>query len=81
MARHRPVANLLWAVADHQRICEEGPATASGAFTRQPQRAARVQTGREFPLQGTSSSNIKRLIDGLVADRHGWILGESIFRR
>jgi hypothetical protein len=79
MARHSPIANLSWAVADHQRIYEERPAATSGAFAGQSQCAARAQTGREFPFQGTSSLNIKCLIDGLVTDPHGCVLRKVYF--
>ena len=55
-------------------------ATTSGAFAGQPQCAARSQTGRKFPLQGTPSLNIKRLIDGFVADPHGCVLRKVHFQ-
>src|SRR5699024_4349982 len=44
--------------------------------SRHPQRPTRAQTGDEFPLQRTSTFDVKRLIDRLVADAHGFIIWE-----
>ena len=38
MARNRSVADLCRAIADRQRISEEGFAATASAFTRQPER-------------------------------------------
>ena len=71
-----PVRVLCRSIADHQRIGDEGLAPIAGTFTGQPQRASGSQAGREVPPQGAAPLNIKRLINGLVADAHTQVLGK-----
>ncbi|GHG99804.1 hypothetical protein GCM10010961_35950 [Pseudodonghicola xiamenensis] len=45
MTRNGPITDLRRAVADHQRVGNEGLATVPGSFARQPESAARAETG------------------------------------
>ncbi len=76
MARNRSVADLCRAVADHQRISEEGFTATASAFARQSESTAGPQTRGELSLQRTTSLDVERLVNGLVTDAHRRILRE-----
>ena len=52
-----------------------GLAATSSSLPRKTKGASRTQTGRQLPAQRTASLNIQGLIDRLMADAHGRILG------
>jgi len=53
-----------------------GPRLLPCPGPRHPQCAAPAQAGDEIPLECTAALNVERLVDGIVADPHGLIIGE-----
>ena len=76
MARHGAVCGLRRARADHDLGRYEGFAPAAQARSRQAQRSSGAQACGEFALQRATALHVERLVDGLVADAHGLVLGE-----
>ena len=73
---NRPVISLGWSFADHDLRCDELAASLAGPRPRDPQRSPGTKTRHQLPPQPTSTLHIKRLVDGLVRDPHGLIMGE-----
>ncbi len=76
MPRNRPVADLCRAIADHQRIGEEGLAAIACAFSRQSESTPGPQTGGELSLQRAASLDVESLVNGFMTDAHRRILGK-----
>jgi hypothetical protein len=70
------VGDLRWALTDQCFGCDMSPCFLSGPCPRHPQRSAPAQAGHQLPFERTAALHIQRLVDGLVADPHGFIIGE-----
>jgi hypothetical protein len=73
---HGPVPGLGRALADHDLKGDELLATAAGAGSRDAQRPPGPQAGGQLPAQGTPALDVEGLVDRLVRDPHGFIIGE-----
>lgn len=62
--------------ADHYLGCDMAARTLSGASTRDAQRPPGAQAGDQLPLESTTALDVERLVDRLVRDAHGLIIGE-----
>src|SRR5262249_9527720 len=76
VARYRPLGDFGWPLGDHDLRGDELLAAALRACPGYPQRAPSAQTGDELALERAAALNEQRLIDRLVRDPHGLILGE-----
>src|SRR5258708_7698055 len=76
VAGNGAVLPLSWPLADHDLGCDELLAPPLRPGPGNPQGAAGAQTGDELPAQGPSALDEQRLVDGLVGDSHGLIIGE-----
>jgi hypothetical protein len=65
-----------WPFADHDQRRDELLAAPAGASPRDTQRPARAQTGDELPAQRPATLDVEGLVDRLVGDPHGLIIGE-----
>lgn len=78
MPRHGAVGRLRWPLADQEIGGDEGLPPSAGARPRHAQRPPGAQTRCQLAAQRAASLHIQRLVDGLVADAHGGILGEIV---
>ena len=76
VARHRPVHDVGRPLGDHDLRGDERLAAAPRARPGHPQRAPGAQTGDELALERAAALDEQGLIDRLVRDPHGRILGE-----
>ena len=76
MSGHGPVLDLGGSFADHHLRGDMGPGGLAGPGPRNPQRPPRAQACDQLTLERTPAFDVERLIDGLVADAHGLIIGE-----
>src|SRR6185437_5133698 len=76
MSWHRPVLDLGGAFADQDLGGDVRPRLAPGARPRNTQRPPGAQTVDQLTLQRTAALDIERLVDRLVADPHGLIIGK-----
>ena len=76
VTRHSPVVHFCWPLADHDLRYDESFTPTVAARSRNAQRPPGAQAGRQLAAQGPSALNIKRLIDGFVADAHQLIVGK-----
>ena len=63
-------------LADQHVVGDVVPGSASDSSSGVPQRTPGSQAGDQFTLQRAASIDIEGLVDGLVADPHGLIIGE-----
>jgi hypothetical protein len=73
---HGPILSLGGSLADHDFWCDETFSAFSGARPRYPQRTAGAQAGAQLPAQRPAALDVERLIDRLMRDPHGLIIGE-----
>src|SRR5262245_51138328 len=73
---NRAVLGFGRALADHDLWAHELLASRLRASPRDPQCAAGTQACNELTAQRTTALHVKRLVDGLVGDAHGVIIGE-----
>ena len=71
-----PILSLGGSLADHDFRCDETFSAFSGARPRHPQRTAGAQAGAQLPAQRPAASDVERLIDRLMRDPHGLIIGK-----
>src|SRR5215510_12317083 len=76
MPRNSTVLDLSGPLADHHLGCDMRPGLALGARPRHPQRPAGAQARDELALERATAFDVKGLVDRLVADPHGLIIGE-----
>ncbi len=76
MSGHGPVLDLGGSFADHHLRGDMGPGGLAGSGPRNPQRPPRAQARDQLALERTPAFDVERLVDGLVADAHGLIIGE-----
>jgi len=76
VARHCPVFGLGRALADQDFGGDELLAPPAGPGLWHSQRTAGAQTRGELSSQRTAALNVERLVDRLVGDPHGLIIGE-----
>ena len=62
--------------ADHHLGGDVRPGLALGPGARDAQRPAGAQTGDQLALERAAALDVERLVDRLVADPHGLIIGE-----
>ena len=74
--RHRPVGRFCRSFADHHLRRHKRLAPPARARLRHPQRPTRAQAGRQLAPQRAPALDVKRLVDGLVADAHGLVSGK-----
>jgi hypothetical protein len=72
----RSVLDLGGTLADQHVVSDVVPSSASDSSPRDPQGTAGAETGDQLALQRAASFDVEGLIDGLVADPHGLIIGE-----
>jgi hypothetical protein len=73
---HRPIFGLGRPLADHDLRAEEVLAAPAGTSARDAQRAPGAQARSQLPLQPAAAPDIQGLVDRLVRDSHGLIIGE-----
>ena len=76
MAGDRPVLSLRRAFADQDLRGHELLAAPTSSGPWDPQCPPGSQAGDKLPLQRTAALDVERLVDGLVRDPHGRIIGE-----
>ena len=74
--RHRPVSRFRRPLADQDLGTDMGFAPAPCARPWYAQRPSRAQAGRQLAAQRAAALYVERLVDGLVADAHGFIVRE-----
>ena len=72
----RAVVGLGGPFADHHFAGDVTLGALPGARPRHPQRPAGPQAGDQLALERAAAPNVKGLVDRLVGDPHGLILGE-----
>jgi hypothetical protein len=76
MAGDRPVLGLGRTFADEDLRGHEPLAAATGSGPGDPQRPPGSQARDKLPAQRTPTLDVEGLVDGLVGDPHGHIIGE-----
>ena len=76
VAWDRSFLDLGGPLADQHVVGDVVPGSASDSSSGGPQRTPGSQAGDQFTLQRAASIDIEGLVDGLVADPHGLIIGE-----
>jgi hypothetical protein len=76
VAGHRPVLGFGRPLADHDLGSDEPLAAAARAGPGNPQRPTRPQAGRQLAAQRAAPLDVEGLVDRLVGDPHGPIIGE-----
>ena len=73
---HGSIVGFGRSLGDHDLGSDEPVAPLPGSCPRDPQRSPGSQTRHELASERTSALHIKRLVDRLVRDSHGLIMGE-----
>jgi hypothetical protein len=76
MPWHRAISDLRRTLADQRFRRDMSPGFQPGPRPRHPQRPTPAQATDQLPLERTAAFDIQRLVDGLVANPHGRIIGE-----
>ena len=76
VAGHGTVLDLGGPLADHHLGRDVRPGLLPGARPRHPQRPPGAQAGDQLALERAAALDVERLVDRLVADPHGLIIGE-----
>ena len=76
VARHRTVLDLGGSFADHHLGGDVTTGLAAGSRPRDAQRPPGAQTGDQLALERAAALDVERLVDRLVGDPHGLIIGE-----
>ena len=76
VAGNGPIFDLGGAFADHDLRCDELLAASAGASSRHPKRPTGSQASDQLALERAAALDEERLIDRLVGDAHGLIIGE-----
>src|SRR3954453_5434446 len=76
VARHGPIGRLGRTLADQDLGRDAGLAPFAAARPRHPQGPPGAQAGGQLAAQRPAALHGQRLVDSLVADPHGLILGE-----
>src|SRR3984957_20794456 len=73
---HGTIVGFSGPLADRPLSADMTPGLALRPRPRHPQRPPGAQTGDQLALERSAALNVERLVDRLVADPHGLILGE-----
>ena len=76
VARNGAVVDLGGAFADHHLAGDVAGGAVAGARPRDPQRPPGAQAGDQLALERSTALDIQGLVDRLVRDPHGLIIGE-----
>src|SRR4051794_41009977 len=76
VARHGPIGRLGRTLADQDLGRDAGPAPFAAARPRHPQGPPGAQAGGQLAAQRPAALHVQGLVDSLVADPHGLIVGE-----
>jgi hypothetical protein len=76
MTWYGAISDLGWTLADQRLRGDMGPRLLPGPRPRHPQRPTPAQAADQLPFERTAALHIECLVDGLVADLHGLIIGE-----
>src|SRR4051794_32920044 len=88
MSRHGTILHLRRAVGDHHFLADMRPRLGLRPGSWHAQSSPGAQTGHQLTLERTTSLNVESLVNGLVGDAHGFVIGEvnlqpigNLFRR
>ena len=73
---HGTVLGFGRAFADHHLGRDVAPRPSAGSGSWHPQCPPGAQAGHELALERSAALDVERLVDRLVADAHGLIIGE-----
>jgi hypothetical protein len=73
---YRPVIGFGWPLTDEDLIADEALAPCASARPRDAEDTPGTKASGEFTMQSSSALDEQRLVDRLMRDPHGWIIGE-----